>query len=316
MEPLPWVSNPTDLPSQGLTILEIAVNQLWRWGPDWLYADVPWTDHEPTCVLKECAMELKAVALWSLNLVTTDSQGSIGNLLNCEKFSTLSRLLRVTAYAVRAVRGFKNHREEVPTNLTPEELANAEILWMKSTQQQLVSQKDFTAQQKQFNHFADEKGIRLCGRWLSNVDAPFASKYRSTSTTESHPDHACCERSSWTGPPQRSQGNIDWDQKKIMDTKKKELGQVLDSSLYTQQKIWWSPLQVSATPTSTYFQCEWRPSLPVHWCKLHWTTHHSCRPRDRFAEGVDSSIYMLGHTGSTLGHCDKHVYLIILEFFQ
>ena len=65
------------------------MHQLWR-GPDWLYADVPWTDPEPTCMPEECAVEMKATALRSLNLVTTDSQGSIDNLLNCERFSTFS----------------------------------------------------------------------------------------------------------------------------------------------------------------------------------------------------------------------------------
>ena len=104
------------------------MNQLWRRGPGWLYADVPWTDPELTCMPEECAVELKATALRSVNLVTTDSQDSIHNLLNSEKFSTSSRMLRVTAYVMRAVRRIKNNREEVPANLTPEELAHAETL--------------------------------------------------------------------------------------------------------------------------------------------------------------------------------------------
>ena len=109
--------------------------------------------------------------------MTTDYQGSIDNLLNCEKFSTLSRLLRVTAYVVRAVRRFENSREDVPANLTPEELAHAKVLWIKSTQRQLVSQRDFNAQQKQLNLLADEKDIWRCGGRLSNVEALFATKY-------------------------------------------------------------------------------------------------------------------------------------------
>ena len=63
-------------------------------------------------------MELKAAALLSLNLVTTDSQGSFGNLLICEEFSTLSRLLLVTTYVMRAINRFKNCREDITTNLT------------------------------------------------------------------------------------------------------------------------------------------------------------------------------------------------------
>ena len=78
---------------------------------------------------EECAVQLKAIALRSLNFVITDFQGSINNL-NCEKFSTLSRLLRVTAYVVRAVGRFKN-REEISANLTPEELAHAETMYQE-----------------------------------------------------------------------------------------------------------------------------------------------------------------------------------------
>ena len=33
----PGKSNPADLPSRGLTTLEVAVSQLWRQGPEWLY---------------------------------------------------------------------------------------------------------------------------------------------------------------------------------------------------------------------------------------------------------------------------------------
>ena len=40
-----------------------------------------------------------------------------------------------------------------------------------------VSQKDFKAQQMQFNLFAGEKGIWHCGGRLSNVEAPFATKH-------------------------------------------------------------------------------------------------------------------------------------------
>lgn len=61
--------------------------------------------------------------------------------------------------------------------MTPEELAYAEMLWIRSAQQQLRSQKDFKVQQKQFNLFIDEKGVWRCGGRLSNVEAPFATKH-------------------------------------------------------------------------------------------------------------------------------------------
>ena len=96
----PGVLNPADLPTRGLTTLELSVNQLWRQGPDWLGMDLPWTDSEPTCMPEECAVELKISGPQSLNLVTTasDIQGLIDSLLRCQDFSALMKLLRVTAY--------------------------------------------------------------------------------------------------------------------------------------------------------------------------------------------------------------------------
>ena len=126
---------------------------------------------------EECTVELKVTALRSLNIVTIESQVSIDNLLSCEKFSTLSKLLRVTAYVVRAVRRFKSSKEAVPASLTPEELSHADMLWVRSAQLQLASQKDFEVQRKQFGLFIDEERIWRCGGQFANVEAPYATKY-------------------------------------------------------------------------------------------------------------------------------------------
>ena len=37
----PGVFNPADLPLRGLSMVELAVNQLWRAGPEWLGFDTP-----------------------------------------------------------------------------------------------------------------------------------------------------------------------------------------------------------------------------------------------------------------------------------
>ena len=85
--------------------------------------------------------------------------------------------MRVTAYVVRAVKRFRSRKNDIPANLTPEELAHAEGLWIMSAQRQLVGKKDVKAQQRQFNLFADKKGVWCCGGRLSNVEAPFTTKH-------------------------------------------------------------------------------------------------------------------------------------------
>ena len=74
-----------------------------------LLADVPWTHPECRGMPEESGTEFKATS--SHNLMSAIFQGLIGNLLNCEKFNTLPRLLRVIACVVRAVRRFQSSRD-------------------------------------------------------------------------------------------------------------------------------------------------------------------------------------------------------------
>ena len=126
----PGVSNPADLPSRGLSTLEFSVNQLWRNGPEWLTKDpaTPQYDLEQDMMPDQCYPELRASAVKSLNLTSTDSQGTIENLMKCQDYSTLWRLLRVTAQILRAIKGFKNDHTVNHDTITAEELAQAESL--------------------------------------------------------------------------------------------------------------------------------------------------------------------------------------------
>lgn len=174
----PGKSNPADLPPRGLASLEFKVSQLWQRGPEWLDACfTPPTEPQPVAMPEECSTELKASALRSLNLVATESKGSIGDLIYCEDFSTLSRLLRVTVQVLRAVQQFKSSKSSNhPTTVTSGKLANAKLLWIVCAQKQLVDDKDFKSQQWQFNLFLDDKGVWRCRR-LTNSDVPYATKH-------------------------------------------------------------------------------------------------------------------------------------------
>ena len=136
----------------------------------------PHTDTMP----EECSSELKASALKSLNLITTDSGSVMDDLMTCQNFSTLSRLLRVTTHVVRAVRRFKRMKSsttDTPMTITSEELSEAETLWITSAQQQLIHEKDFKHQQRKLRLFKDDKGLWRCGGRLSNEDVPYSVKH-------------------------------------------------------------------------------------------------------------------------------------------
>ena len=106
-------------------------------------------------------------------LVTTQAP-TVGSVIKCEDFSTLTRLLRVTAYVLRAVKLFKRSISCPKGQLTPEELVEAERLWIVDTQTQLKSGSKLKMWQKKFNLFTDDSGLVTC---LNNANLPYDTKY-------------------------------------------------------------------------------------------------------------------------------------------
>ena len=175
----PGLSNPADLPSCGLTLLELSSSQLWRQGPPWLLAQdmSPTQKPDEAAMPKECASEMKTSKEKTTNLLVTTQVPVIGSVIKCEDFSTLTRLLRVTAQVLRAVKLFKRSISRPKGPLSPQELVEAERMWIVDTQTQLKSESKLNVWQKQFNLFSDEHGLVRCRGRLNNADLPYATKY-------------------------------------------------------------------------------------------------------------------------------------------
>ena len=176
----PGLSNPADLPSRGLTLLELSVSQLWRQGPPWLY-EPGTTRSTQECgkvsVPEECMVEVKSSSRSAHSLLTTHPADTIGSLIKCEDFSSLTRLFRVTAYVLRAVKLFKKAAVHTEKPLSPEELDEAERLWLIHTQTRLKDERNFNMWQKQFDLFLDDKGLIRCRGRLENASLPYSTKY-------------------------------------------------------------------------------------------------------------------------------------------
>ena len=172
------VTNPADLPTRGLTIPELQVNCLWRYGPDWLRTSIPPNNEElPDQMPEECYQELKASHKKTVTLIAAEVNHSIGDLVDCSNFSSFRRLVRVTAYIVKAVGRFKKRQTHDDDSLTAEELLDAELKWMIDCQQNLKQQTSFNSLKRQLNLFLDPQGLWRCGGRLSNADLPYSTKY-------------------------------------------------------------------------------------------------------------------------------------------
>ena len=173
----PGITNPADLPSRGLSMIELAVSQLWRTGPEWLKSSAPTHSDVDSMPMPElCSQELKSSSKRALNLLVVDNEPTIGDLIPCEEFSELQRLLRVTAYVLRAVDRFKM-KTSSPTTLTSQDIAAAEVLWITQAQKALVQQKDYHTLRSQLGLFLDEKGLWRCGGRLQNAEIPYSVKH-------------------------------------------------------------------------------------------------------------------------------------------
>lgn len=123
--------NPADYASRGLTPQQLAGARLWWEGPAWLKQHSRfWPSTMPALNDSDDLEERKRVVA----TVTLDPTAQLWDLI--QRFSTLTRLLRITALCVRAVTRFKLGAQPatVAGPLTPAELEAAKLYWVKATQ--------------------------------------------------------------------------------------------------------------------------------------------------------------------------------------
>ncbi len=131
----------------------------------------PFVEHDTVSMPEECLAELRGSGSPSHSLLVTGRKSNVGTLLDCEAFSSLKTLVRVTVQVLRAVKIFKSlkgqpHDSSGP--ITLEELSAAEEMWVSDAQSKLVQDKDFKSLRNQFNLFTDEKGLGIA-LWWSTV---------------------------------------------------------------------------------------------------------------------------------------------------
>ena len=113
---------------------------------------------------EECVQELRAKDRRLLHsLVVVESTTRIGQLIQCEHFSSAQRLLQVMAYVLLAAGKFKKKLREITAPTVPL-LSKAEMLWVKEAQIHLVKCTQFNSWKKQLSLF-----IRSLEMWRKIV---------------------------------------------------------------------------------------------------------------------------------------------------
>ena len=161
--------NPADIGTREASALTIQDNELWWFGPSLPHDNPPRKSGK-----EESVDEIEEVVTASISVFVT--QCAIGSLINVQRYSSLSKLLRVTAYTIRLA-GLIKGKSIQSGEITAEESEKALKLWIKSEQSLIMKEKKFENLKNQLSLFEDGEGIlRLKGR-LENSHLPYDSKH-------------------------------------------------------------------------------------------------------------------------------------------
>ena len=172
--------NPADIASGGTTFQNLSQDRLWWFWPIWLTdpeTEWPGTVKEFTEEVEvEARSELKkTISLQSseaVNISETSVTYSSGNCspfgIKCENYSSLTKLVRVTALANRFISKLKKANSNTGS-LTSSEFNEAENMWIVQIQRKnflevyeaIVSEKSNNLQ-RQLGVYMDDNGILRC----------------------------------------------------------------------------------------------------------------------------------------------------------
>ena len=103
------------------------------------------------------------------------------DLINCESFSSLRRLLRTTAYVLKFVKAIKikvrRSREVLNAELDGTDLAVAELYWIQACQRVSVHNKKFEEWKTQFGLYLDDANLWRCKGRLGCAGLPEATRH-------------------------------------------------------------------------------------------------------------------------------------------
>jgi hypothetical protein len=169
---VPGELNPADLPTRGMSALELAKSELWIEGPGFLKTDEStWPEKLPSGSAPETEKEKK---------IETHASSSKETFLNPANFSSLRRLVRVMAWMQRFrtnCRLDKENRRRGDT-LDPDELTKAENWWLRRSQTESFPMGENQRSLARLNPTKDENGLlRAYGRLQNASELPRDAKY-------------------------------------------------------------------------------------------------------------------------------------------
>ena len=120
-------------------------------------------------------------AVGSHNLLIKDNSNSISNIMRCQDYSSLERLLIVTAYVLKFVKLLKSKlnksQDPVITNISLKDVDEARKTWVQEMQTSLLSNNKFESQTRQLDPYCDKESVWRCGGRLTHANIPVYTQH-------------------------------------------------------------------------------------------------------------------------------------------
>ena len=169
--------NPADIGSRGALASQLRSSALWWEGPLWLKGG---KEDWPKGLILEDTEDVQIERKKANVMITiTEEKKGVSQIVDIKKFSTLKRLINVTAWIRRFIENVKAKREKRELNLeglSVEELCYAERLWIKDAQETLKGDSSFKKTRMQLG-IIETEGIMVCRGRLERSDLELESKY-------------------------------------------------------------------------------------------------------------------------------------------
>ena len=171
----PGLQNPADIGSRGSLASELKTSELWWNGPQWLSGpEKNW----PVSIVQKTPEGAEEEKTTISMVVNAREKRDVSNVIDIERFSNSMRLFKVTAYVRRFIHNAKMsfaRGERITGRLSRQELANAELDWVKSAQERLKQNEQLHRLTKQLN-VVEEVGVLRCRGRLCNSELEAEAK--------------------------------------------------------------------------------------------------------------------------------------------
>ena len=189
----PTQENPADLLTRGISTTQLHTSSLWQHGPQWLPLVEQWPSWNPSKILhlQLCDIaDAQDTDATTRNGTTqtdpTEKELGIHNLIDVSRFSTLSRLLSVTAYVLRFVKNLKHPATKTHGPLSVQERQDAQRKWIQNSQALIYAAEIANLRSnsstrltlvKQLRLFLDADGFLRSGGRIHNAQLAESAKF-------------------------------------------------------------------------------------------------------------------------------------------